>query len=130
MSPARYSSVGVLAAPLAAYVVRLLPARVMGTLVGGLIVVTDARTFLLAFGLDAGVGPVLYTVLAGLVRRSGATGLSLPQGLPYPDRFSSSWGKWGIRVRSAPVVTPIFPSSMSYAAAGRTVTDAAQALAM
>ena len=52
-------------APLAAYVVRLLPARV-GTLVGGLIVVTNARTFLLAFGLDAVVGPVLYTVLAGL----------------------------------------------------------------
>lgn len=54
---------GVIAAPLAAYVVRLMPARVMGTLVGGVILLTNARTGLLALGLDALVGPALYAVV-------------------------------------------------------------------
>ncbi|MPZ66659.1 MAG: TSUP family transporter [Pseudonocardiaceae bacterium] len=55
---------GVLVAPLAAYVVRLLDARVLGTLVGGIIVLTNARTFLRAVDLDDLVGPPLYLSLA------------------------------------------------------------------
>lgn len=54
---------GAVAAPLAAWVVRLLDARVLGTFVGGIIVLTNVRTFLLALGLDGLVGVPLYAVL-------------------------------------------------------------------
>ncbi|WP_068256976.1 sulfite exporter TauE/SafE family protein [Janibacter corallicola] len=57
---------GVVAAPFAAWVVRLMPARVMGTLVGGLILVTNARTFLLAIGGDALVGPGMYAAVTAV----------------------------------------------------------------
>jgi uncharacterized membrane protein YfcA len=48
---------GVFAAPIAAYVVRILPTRILGTAVGGLILVTNMRTFLKAVGLNS--DPVL-----------------------------------------------------------------------
>jgi len=48
---------GVVAAPIAAYVVRILPTRILGTAVGGLILVTNMRTFLKAVGLSS--DPVL-----------------------------------------------------------------------
>lgn len=57
---------GVVAAPFAAWVVRLLHARVMGTLVGGIIVLTNAHTFLGAVGLGPVVGVPLYAVLAAV----------------------------------------------------------------
>ncbi|HEX2098743.1 MAG TPA: sulfite exporter TauE/SafE family protein [Rubrobacteraceae bacterium] len=44
---------GVFAAPIAAYVVRILPTRILGTAVGGLILVTNMRTFLKAVGLNS-----------------------------------------------------------------------------
>ncbi len=44
---------GVLAAPIAAYVVRILPTRILGTAVGGLILVTNMRTFLKSVGLNS-----------------------------------------------------------------------------
>lgn len=47
---------GVIAAPIAAYLVRILPARVLGVAAGGLIVVTNARTLLLALGADESTG--------------------------------------------------------------------------
>lgn len=56
---------GVVAAPLAAWVVRLLPARLMGTLVGGIILLTNARTFVHAVGLDRAAVP-LYVALAAV----------------------------------------------------------------
>jgi uncharacterized membrane protein YfcA len=43
---------GLVAAPIAAWLVRKLPARILGTAVGGLILVTNARTFGAAVGLD------------------------------------------------------------------------------
>lgn len=54
---------GVIAAPIAAWVVSRLPARILGVAVGGLIVVTNLRTILRA--IDAGAG--LAWVLFGLV---------------------------------------------------------------
>jgi uncharacterized protein len=57
---------GVIAAPLAAYLVRLLPARVLGTGAGGLIVVTNARTLLNGFDVPAGIVTPVLIVLAGL----------------------------------------------------------------
>src|SRR3712207_8700695 len=37
---------GIIAAPIAAYVVRILPARILGTAVGGVILITNMKTFL------------------------------------------------------------------------------------
>ncbi|GAB2684011.1 sulfite exporter TauE/SafE family protein [Thalassiella azotivora] len=45
---------GVVAAPIAAWLVRLLPPRVLGSLVGGVIVVTNSRTLLRSDWVDAG----------------------------------------------------------------------------
>jgi uncharacterized membrane protein YfcA len=59
---------GVFAAPIAAYVVRILPTRILGTAVGGLILVTNMRTFLKAVGLNGdpvltwGIYAVIVTV--------------------------------------------------------------------
>jgi uncharacterized membrane protein YfcA len=51
---------GLVAAPIAAWLVRKLPARILGTAVGGLILVTNARTFGEAVGVDT-------QLLAGIV---------------------------------------------------------------
>lgn len=57
---------GMIAAPFAAYLVRLLPARVLGTGAGGLIVVTNARTLLNGFDVPAAVVTPVLIVLTVL----------------------------------------------------------------
>jgi uncharacterized membrane protein YfcA len=59
---------GVFAAPIAAYVVRILPTRVLGTAVGGLILVTNMRTFLGAIGLrsDPVIPWLVYAVIVAI----------------------------------------------------------------
>jgi uncharacterized membrane protein YfcA len=59
---------GVIAAPIAAYVVRILPTRILGTAVGGLILVTNMRTFLGAVGLrsDPVIPWLIYTVIVAI----------------------------------------------------------------
>src|SRR5699024_8765622 len=52
---------GVIAAPLAAWLVSLLPARILAIAAGGIIVLTNARTILLALGTQPSV---VWTVLA------------------------------------------------------------------
>ena len=54
---------GVLAAPLAAWLVRALPARVLGASVGGLILVTNTKTFGEAVGVSGEVLVATYAVL-------------------------------------------------------------------
>jgi uncharacterized membrane protein YfcA len=54
---------GVVAAPIAAWLVHHLPARVLGVAAGGLIVVTNAKTILEAMGAS---GATVGTVVAGL----------------------------------------------------------------
>lgn len=54
---------GLVAAPLAAWLVRLLPARVLGVFVGGMIVVTNTRTLLSALSIDV---QTIYTTTLGL----------------------------------------------------------------
>ncbi len=56
---------GMVAAPIAAWLVRHLPPRVLGSLVGGIIVITNARTILLSDWLDAG-DTTRYGVYAAL----------------------------------------------------------------
>ncbi|GAB3682314.1 sulfite exporter TauE/SafE family protein [Saccharopolyspora tripterygii] len=51
---------GVLAAPLAAYLVRIVPMRLIGVGAGGLIVLTNARTLIKAFDFPAPTPTVIY----------------------------------------------------------------------
>jgi len=51
---------GVIAAPIAAWIVRHLDARILGTAVGGWIVLTNAHTFLDAIGYSGDVGVPVY----------------------------------------------------------------------
>jgi uncharacterized protein len=57
---------GVIGAPLAAWLVRRVPAQVIGAAVGGLIILTNTRTLLRVFDLESSAGPWLYPAL-GLV---------------------------------------------------------------
>ncbi|HLL40198.1 MAG TPA: sulfite exporter TauE/SafE family protein [Rubrobacteraceae bacterium] len=59
---------GVFAAPIAAYVVRILPTRILGTAVAGVILLTNARTFLRAvgFGDQPSVMYLVYAVIAAI----------------------------------------------------------------
>ena len=54
---------GVVAAPIAAYVVRILPMRVLGTAVGGVILLTNMRTFLEAVGVSGALVFVVYALI-------------------------------------------------------------------
>jgi uncharacterized protein len=57
---------GVIAAPFAAYLVRLLPARVLGTAAGGLIILTNTRTLLNALDVPTGTVVIVLILLAAL----------------------------------------------------------------
>ncbi|NNG19243.1 sulfite exporter TauE/SafE family protein [Naumannella sp. ID2617S] len=57
---------GLLAAPLAAWLVSRLPARVLGTAVGGLILLTNLRTLLKGFGITGTPTTVAYLVVSVL----------------------------------------------------------------
>jgi uncharacterized protein len=57
---------GVIAAPLAAFIVRLLPARILGTAVGAIILLTNMRTFLETVGVDGGTATLIYALIAAV----------------------------------------------------------------
>ena len=54
---------GLVAAPIAAWVVRILPMRVLGTAVGGVILVTNMKTFLEAVGVSGSLALVMYVLI-------------------------------------------------------------------
>ena len=56
---------GAIAAPIAAWLVRTIPPRILGSLVGGLIVLTNARTIIGGDGLALGSSAVwgIYAVI-------------------------------------------------------------------
>lgn len=54
---------GLVAAPIAAWIVRILPARILGTAVAGVILITNMKTFLEAMGVSGGVAIVLYVLI-------------------------------------------------------------------
>jgi hypothetical protein len=54
---------GLVAAPIAAYLVRHVPAQLLGAAVGGLIILTNARTIMKAFDLPGGLRPGVYGVI-------------------------------------------------------------------
>ena len=55
---------GLVAAPIAAWIVRHLNARVLGTAVGGFILLVNANTFLEAVGLDPALNVFVYAAIA------------------------------------------------------------------
>ncbi len=57
---------GIIAAPIAAYLVRILPMRVLGTAVGGIILVTNMRTFLGAIGINGGTAVLVYVLIVAV----------------------------------------------------------------
>jgi uncharacterized membrane protein YfcA len=54
---------GLIAAPIAAWIVRILPARIMGTAVGGVILIVNMRTFLEAIGVSGGLALAIYVLI-------------------------------------------------------------------
>ncbi len=54
---------GIVAAPIAAWVVRHLNSRVLGTAVGGFILLTNSKTFLGAVGLDTSLNLLVYVAI-------------------------------------------------------------------
>jgi len=57
---------GVIAAPIAAYVVRILPTRILGTAVGGVILITNMKTFLEAVGVSGPLAIVVYVLIVAV----------------------------------------------------------------
>jgi uncharacterized protein len=54
---------GLVAAPIAAYLVRIVPAQLLGAAVGGLIVLTNARTLMKTFDITGGVTTTVYLLI-------------------------------------------------------------------
>ena len=54
---------GLVAAPIAAWIVRILPARILGTAVAGVILTTNMKTFLEAMGASGGIAVVIYILI-------------------------------------------------------------------
>lgn len=54
---------GVVAAPIAAWLVRLIPPHIMGVLVGGFIILVNARTLLMTWVEDTSLHPFLYGLI-------------------------------------------------------------------
>lgn len=88
---------GLVAAPIAAYLVRHIPGRMLGSLVGGVIIITNSRTLMRAFDVAGsarvGVYVALFAVWAvaiavsvrGLRRDSAEVRALLDEGLPADE---------------------------------------------
>jgi len=55
---------GLFAAPLAAWLVRIMPARILGVVIGGAIILINVNTLALSVGLDSGIRQSLLVILA------------------------------------------------------------------
>jgi uncharacterized protein len=57
---------GLVAAPVAAWLVRIVPARMLGPGVGGLIIITNSRTLLAEFDVPGGTRAMIYLLLSSV----------------------------------------------------------------
>jgi hypothetical protein len=73
---------GILAAPLAAWLVSKIPAPVLGSLVGGIIVLTNTRTILGALDVSTNWRVTVYAFVVGLWVAAVAIALSKLRGAP------------------------------------------------
>jgi uncharacterized membrane protein YfcA len=55
---------GLIAAPIAAYLVRIVPAQLLGAAVGGIIVFTNSRTLMRSFDVEGNLGSLVYPLVA------------------------------------------------------------------
>jgi uncharacterized membrane protein YfcA len=88
---------GVIAAPIAAYLVRHIPGRLLGSLVGGIIIVTNARTLMSSFEVVGSPRAAVYVTLfaiwgaaiaisvRGLRRDSAEERALLDEGVERPE---------------------------------------------
>jgi uncharacterized membrane protein YfcA len=67
---------GLIAAPIAAWLVRNLPSRILGTAVGGMIVVTNARSFAAAVEVPGDVRLALYLSVGAIAMAAFATAVA------------------------------------------------------
>jgi hypothetical protein len=89
---------GVVAAPLAAWLVRMITARLLGAAVGGLIILTNVRTLSDVFGVNGQTRWTVYLTImtvwilaiALVVRQHRRAGLSLTNREPVPRPNSRS----------------------------------------
>jgi uncharacterized protein len=81
---------GVLAAPLAAWLVSKIPAPVLGSLVGGIIVLTNTRTILGALDVSTNWRATIYAFVVGLWIAAVAIALSKLRGAPREVRGDAS----------------------------------------
>jgi uncharacterized protein len=91
---------GLVAAPLAAWLVRRMAPRKLGVIVGAAILLTNARTLAATFGVNGGWRTAMYLAIVGVVgalaawrlaqsrrrRRAMAAAQPRPQSLPEPVR--------------------------------------------
>ncbi|MEV4384852.1 sulfite exporter TauE/SafE family protein [Micromonospora sp. NPDC049580] len=107
---------GLIAAPLAAWLVRIVPAQLLGAAVGGVIVLTNARTLIRSAELDGPLRPTLYALLAAAwltalvfavraLRRARATIAAAPTVTPAAPTVTPA----------APAVAPAVPTVASAA---------------
>jgi uncharacterized membrane protein YfcA len=68
---------GLIAAPIAAWLVKRLPARILGSAVGSVILLTNANTFAEAFGVDGAVRAASFLVLAIVAVASVTSALTI-----------------------------------------------------
>lgn len=54
---------GIVAAPLAAWMVKIIPSQLLGVLVGGMIIISNVRTFIHSFGLSNTNASTIYGLL-------------------------------------------------------------------
>ncbi len=87
---------GVVAAPIAAWLVQKVTARLLGAAVGGLIIITNVRTLFTVFEVDTGMRATVYAALVGVwilalaivVRHHRRHGLPLMNSSPRAEAAS------------------------------------------
>ncbi len=89
---------GMVAAPLAAWLVRRLPARLLGVGVGGLLALTNAGTLLSLLGAPAPLRVLVYVLLAAAGAGAGAVALAVRTPAAQPG---SGGGSAGVALSSA-----------------------------
>ena len=81
---------GMIAAPIAAWLVRHIPPRVLGSAVGGVIILTNTRTLLRSDWIDASDGVALRLLRGDLPGLGGRAGLLDPRVPQEPRRRSAT----------------------------------------
>jgi hypothetical protein len=92
---------GLVAAPIAAYLVRVVPAQLLGAIVGGMIILTNARTIMKPLDLAGGLRPLAYGLImvawvvavvfaVRALRRTRREGASAPAAEPVPAELADA----------------------------------------